>query len=288
MQRTVLITDVDNTLFDWVDIWYRSFRAMLDEVCSISGLNEEDLYQSIGSIHQANQTSEYAFLLEEIPELKSKYGDKTLEVFSPAVAAFREARRSALCLYPEVWETLIELRSKGAKIVAYTESQEYYTQYRFRKLGLDRLIDYLYSPPDHELPVSHVGELRKYDPETYKMKLTIQRHTPRGEVKPNPHILMSILEDLEVAPERAIYVGDSKMKDIAMAQDAGVLDAWAEYGQAQHREQYELLKKVTHWTPEQVRREAEINSGRHVEPTHILKERFSEVLPFFSSRGATI
>lgn len=281
MQRTVLITDVDNTLFDWVDIWYRSFRAMLDEVCSISGLKEEDLYQSISSIHQTHQTSEYAFLLEELPELKSKYGDNVREVLSPAIVAFREARRSAMCLYPEVSATLIELRKKGAKIIAYTESQEFYTQYRFRKLGLDRLVDYLYSPPDHELPVKDIGAYRKYDPETYKMKLTVQRHTPRGETKPNPHILMSILDDVKVTPEQVLYVGDSKMKDIAMAQDAGVLDAWAEYGQAQHREQYELLKRVTHWTPEQVRREAEINHGRHVEPTQILKERFSEVLPFF-------
>lgn len=282
MQRTVLITDVDNTLFDWVDIWYRSFRAMLDEVCSISGFKEEDLYQSISSIHQTHQTSEYAFLLEEIPELKSEYGDKTLEVLSPAVSAYREARSESMCLYPGVSETLEELRAKGTTIVAYTESQEFYTQYRFRKLGLDLLVDYLYSPPDHELPVKDVSVLRKHEPETYKMKLTNQRHTPRGEIKPNPHILMSILNDLDVSPHQALYVGDSKMKDIAMAQDAGVVDAWAEYGQAQHREQYELLKKVTHWTPEQVKREAEINSGRHVEPTHTLKEQFSEVLAFFS------
>lgn len=283
MARTVLITDVDNTLFDWVDIWYRSFRAMLDGVCSISGIKEEDLYGSISAIHQKHQTSEYAFLLEEIPELRSRYGESTLEVMSPAVDAFREARRSAMRLYPGVQETLSELRSRRVAIVAYTESQEFYTQYRFRKLGLDRLIDYLYSPPDHELPVANAAFLRKYDPETYKMKLTQQRHTPRGETKPNPHILATILDDLGVSPDQALFVGDSKMKDIAMAQDAGVLDAWAQYGQAQHRKQYELLKKVTHWTPEQVMREAKINSGRYVNPTHTLKVGFSEVIQFFLS-----
>lgn len=288
MPRKVLITDVDNTLFDWVDIWYRSFRAMLDEVCSISGLKEEELYSSISSIHQIHQTSEYAFLLADIPELKSEYGGRTLEVMAPAIASFREARRAAMSLYPGVSETLMELRSKGVTIVAYTESQEFYTQYRFRKLGLDRLVDHLYSPPDHELPVEDVGILRKYDPKTYKMAWTEQRHTPRGETKPNPHILMAILSDLEVETEHALYVGDSKMKDIAMAQNAGVLDAWAEYGQAQHREQYELLKKVTHWTPEQVRREAEINRGRLVEPTHTLEKEFSEVLPFFSDSNRKV
>lgn len=281
MKRTALITDVDNTLFDWVDIWYCSFRAMLDEVCAISGLKEEDLYHSISSIHQVYQTSEYAFLLEEMPELKKMYGDRVLEVLSPAITAFREARRSAMRLYPGVRETLEELRAKGVVIAAYTESQEYYTQYRFRKLGLDRLIDHLYSPPDHRPPGKNIEALRKYDSETYKMKVTVQKHTPKGEFKPNPHILLSILSDIGIKSQHAIYIGDSKMKDIAMAQDAGVLDAWAKYGQAQHRRQYELLKKVTHWTVDQVRREAEINNGRHVKPSHTLKRDFSEILPFF-------
>lgn len=288
MKRNVLITDVDNTLFDWVDIWYRSFRAMLDEVCAISGLAENDLYTSIRSIHQTHQTSEYAFLLEEIPEFRLKYGDKVLAKFAPAVDAFRKARLEALHLYPNVSEVLKELKLRGVTIVAYTESQEFYTQYRFRKLGLDRLVDYLYSPPDHELPVKDVRNLRKYPDETYRLELTEQRHTPRGEIKPNPHILSKILEDLEVPAERALYVGDSKMKDIVMAQDAGVLDAWAKYGQAQHREQYELLKKVTHWTPEQVEREKEINSGREVTPTHILSSGFSEILSFFSNSGTAL
>lgn len=283
MKRNLLITDVDNTLFDWVDIWYRSFRAMLDEVCSISGLEEHALYPSIRYIHQVYQTSEYAFLLEEIPELKLKYGDNVLEQLCPAVEAFRKARREALHLYPDVSEVLTKLKSRGVTIVAYTESQEFYTRYRFRKLGLDRLVDYLYSPPDHAVPVKDVRKIRKYPDEAYRLELTEQRHTPRGELKPNPHILAKILEDLAVPAERALYVGDSKMKDIVMAQDAGVLDAWAKYGQAQHREQYELLKKVTHWTPEQVKLEKEINGGRKVKPTHILSSGLSEILPFFSN-----
>lgn len=234
-KRTLLITDVDNTLFDWVDIWYRTFRVMLDRVCAISGFSEEELYPSIRKVHQKYQTSEYAFLLEEIPELRARYGSNTMEVLAPAVQAFRVARRDALLLYNGVEDTLKQLKSQGVTIVAYTESQEFYTQYRFRKLGLDKLVDYLYSPPDHELPISDVRALRKYPEEKYRMELTEQRYTPPGEVKPNPHILSVILDDVKVPAERALYVGDSKMKDITMAQDAGVLDAWAKYGQAQHR-----------------------------------------------------
>lgn len=32
MKKTVLITDLDNTLFDWFSIWYNSFNAMLNKV----------------------------------------------------------------------------------------------------------------------------------------------------------------------------------------------------------------------------------------------------------------
>ena len=39
----VLITDLDNTLFDWVDVWYHSFSAMLDAIASISGIAAEKL-----------------------------------------------------------------------------------------------------------------------------------------------------------------------------------------------------------------------------------------------------
>jgi hypothetical protein len=33
-----------------------------------------------------------------------------------------------------------------------------------------------------------------------------------------------------------------------MAQDAGVDDVWAEYGQAQSRPEYQPLRDVTHWS----------------------------------------
>ena len=41
------ITDLDNTLFDWVDVWYNSFSAMLSKVLGISGVDEETLKAEI-------------------------------------------------------------------------------------------------------------------------------------------------------------------------------------------------------------------------------------------------
>lgn len=199
--KKALITDVDNTLFDWVDIWYKSFTAMMDQVAEISGIPAAKLYRSISVINQRHGTSEYAFLLEEIPELVERYGSDIKTVLAPAINAYRLARSDALHLYPGVMPTLQTLSANGITLVAYTESMSFYTNYRFRKLGLDQVFDFLYSPPDHVLPDQNLGNIRKYPIENYVLKKTVHRHTPEGEVKPNPHILSSILEDIGVTPE---------------------------------------------------------------------------------------
>ncbi len=278
--KKALITDVDNTLFDWVDIWYRSFTAMLSKIEGITGIPEDDLYSAISTIHQKHGTSEYAFLLEEIPVLCERYGSCVAEELAPAIDAFRAERRNALRLYPGVMPSLRKLKTHGITIVAYTESMSFYTNYRFRKLELDTVIDYLYSPPDHTLPYEDISALRKYPDESYVLKQTIHRHTPQGEKKPNPHILSCILSDIGVRSDEAVYIGDHPKKDVAMAQQAGVLDVLASYGAAQHREQYELLRKVTHWSREEVEEEKAMLSGLTVSPT-VVVERFDQVLRQF-------
>jgi phosphoglycolate phosphatase len=70
------------------------------------------------------------------------------------------------------------------------------------------------------------------------------------------------------------------MKDIAMAKDAGIMDVYAQYGKAQHRNEYELLREVTHWADEVVAHEKQLQQ-RHVNPTHVLESSFSEILGLF-------
>ena len=117
VRKNVLITDLDNTLFDWVEIWYNSFSAMLDSVVEKTGMDPDKLKLEIRSVHQHHGTSEYAFLLEEIPSLrKFSAGRPVLEVFDDAIHAYRSARTKSLSLYPGVSETLDLLNSFGCKI----------------------------------------------------------------------------------------------------------------------------------------------------------------------------
>jgi phosphoglycolate phosphatase len=282
---SLLITDLDNTLWDWVEIWSSSFRALLAETVRISGLSAEVLEAEIKVVHQKHGTSEYAFVLEELPSLHALHPGANLRViYQQALDARRAARNAACVLYPGVRETLDRARATGAVVVGYTESMAFYTSDRLRRTGLDNVIDVLYSSPDHDLPSGMTPtQLRRHPAEHYEHRLTVHRHTPRGAGKPNPAILLSIIEEMGGHPKSSAYVGDALLKDIVMAQQARVPDVWAKYGESRSKEGYEQLKRVTHWSPSAVKTEQGVTATT-VGPTYTV-ESFAELVDHFEFGG---
>jgi FMN phosphatase YigB (HAD superfamily) len=286
LKKTALITDLDNTLFDWVDLWYKCFSAMLNEIVRISGLPRETLIPEIRAVHQKYGTSEYSLLIEELSSLRPLLkGRPATEIFASAIEAYREQRRQNLNLFPTVAETLLKIKGRGTRIIGYTESMGFYSNYRIRRLGLDGVLDYVFCPEDHVLPPGLTSEkLRAYPASHYELRYTKQLFTPKGSKKPDTVVLNAIISDLALVKSDCVYVGDNLVKDVAMALDCGVEDAWAEYGQAHKRPEYKLLQDATHWTPEEVEREQKIKAREHVHPTHTLAKSFSQILDHFEFR----
>ena len=281
-RKRVLITDLDNTLFDWVDLWHTCFTAMMGKVVEISGIPFETLKPEIRTVHQRHGTSEYAFLLEELPSLSKKLaGKNAVEVFQAAIEAYRVERRRKLRLYPTVADTLLKVKGAGAAVVGYTESMAFYSNYRVRRLGLDGVFDFMFSPKDHDIPDSiSLEDIRKYPASHYALRYTKQEHTPKNSFKPDSIVLLKIIEDLGVNASECVYVGDSLTKDVAMAQDAKIADVYAKYGKAQHTGAYALLREVTHWSDADVKREKRIGE-RQVQSGTILESNFAQILSHF-------
>ena len=250
---------------------------MLEQTIQISGVQREVLLRDFQQVFRKHRTSEYSFVLEESEVLKSLFGDEIRERLDPAIQAFRLARNESLQLYSGVKEGLEKLKDNDVKIIAYTESLQYYTLARLKTLGIDSVIDTLYSPPDSESKLIEIKSKRIDTPLTVK---TI----PKNELKPNPHILRTILEENELEPDQCLYLGDSEMKDIQMANDVGVFSVLASYG-ALHFESrpddYNLLRAVSHWSDADILREKTLKETKmHAQPDYVA-ESFADILPFF-------
>lgn len=283
----VLVTDLDNTLWDWFHAWHASFDAMVAHLCEMSGVERRVLEAEIRVVHQRRSTSEYSNLLNELPSLENAHSNMTpMQRFDDAVHIANSKRKSETRLYAGVRESLLELKNHGIIIVAYTESISFWTEWRIKHTQLDGIIDILYSAPDHDLPAgTSFEDLRRpeHRPDSdYGLGRTVHRHIPREEVKPNPKVLGAILSDLGCEPAKAVYVGDSLMKDVAMAQAAGVLAVHAKYGEVQHTSDYDLLRRVSHWPDVAVETERKLISTPTIFPDVVLEHGFSEILDLFN------
>jgi phosphoglycolate phosphatase len=286
---TVLVTDMDNTLFDWLGMWQAAFGAMLERLVADSGVPRETLEEELFALHQRHGTTEYAFAIQELPSLRARHPPEELPIrYAAAIEAYRTMRRRTLALYPGVLDTLRAVRAAGALVVAYTESRAYYAGYRVRTLGLDGALDYLYSLPDHALPEGTTpSQIRRYPPEHYRLRRTVHRHTREGAWKPDASVLLEILRDVGAEPGLAVYVGDSLVKDVAMAQAASVVDVFARYGDVRSRPGYALLRRVTHWSPAMMARSEALRES-DVHPTHVLVDGFAELLALVDFHRFTV
>lgn len=285
--KRVLVTDLDNTLWDWFAAWHASFSGMLEALVEDSGVPRSVLESEIKVLHQRYGTTEYSNLLSEVPSLiEAAGGVEPWRAFPRAVEVLRRERESHTVLYPGVLDTLLLIRSAGIAVAAYTESLAFWTKWRIKKTGLDGVIDVLYSAPDHDLPRGKSFEQMRSRPDLhYKLFHTRHEHVPRGILKPNADVLLSILSDFNIHADEAVYVGDSLMKDIVMAQAAGVTDVHAQYGETQSRAEYDLLRRVTHWSEEDVERERALGRDASVRPTFTCVAAFAEVLPVLGLKG---
>ena len=159
----------------------------------------------------------------------------------------------------------------------YTESLELYTNGRILDLGLDGLVDIVYSPPNHALQTSQGGGFSLLGGGRRDLSLTEHRYLPAGVKKPNPEVLKDILKETGANVSTALYVGDSLLKDIAMARDVGVLDVLASYGGVQHKSEYNVLREVSHWSDADVEKE---RSQIQLHPS-VSIDRFQDILEYF-------
>ena len=281
-RASLLITDLDDTIWYWFKAWHASFSALLRTLEEDTGIPREILTRQIKAVHERHHTSEYAFLLQELPCLIERYGKgfDPVATLPKVILAFRNARKETFGLYPTVFDTLNLIHRNGTRIVAFTESHLFYSVQRLKKSGLDGIIDVLYAPSeDGHVTPEQLRIARRYSDSSYELIDTKMVSLAHGLKKPNPKVLNDILRDEHSEASRAVYVGDTLSKDIAMANQAHIRSAHAQYGETHLNPDYELLKSVTHWTLSEVANQRQANPTI-IRPTFVLNREFAQLLDF--------
>ena len=277
----LLVTDLDNTLYDWISYFAAAFSRMVGAASRELDVPEEQLLDELRAVHQQSGNTEQPFALAYTPTAEARWPGSSLaervETLAGVFEQFNRARRDCLVLYPGVRETLQEVRRRGVPLVGLTDAMWPNALHRMRLLELEGLFTHLYAPDpgntDWSDPLRRGGypdspvQLAKLGP---------------SERKPSSSGLRRICADLDVPPDRALYVGDSLVRDVGMAQEVGVRTAWAMFGQVTDLRRWEKVARVTHWSAEEVARDRDAPRDTSVvEPDAVLKESLAEILEAF-------
>lgn len=294
MPVRLVVTDMDGTLYSWIDYIVPAVEAMVDAVCEATGLQRIKVVQSLKAVYSKYESNEYPFALQESSIFTEfpEFGSFDKLIIEPARIAFAGARRKYLQPYKGVVSTLEALKERKLPVVALTDAPRNPAEQRVRHMQLDQYLAAIYSLPGFTFPAGPDGQalvapdiLQKEVRGEYRAACKVVE-LPRDAEKPNPRGLRDICRDFGVEPAEVLVVGDSVKKDIAVAREVGAVDCWAEYGTYVSLEYRERLDIIS--APAITRRHAasvfEGGQKKSLEPTFTLSN-FSQLLGIIDARA---
>ncbi len=245
----LIVTDIDNTVFDWVDYYTHALWALLDKVSSIIKVPAATLAEEARDVFSRHGSIEFPFLTQELPSVMQHYGsdiDRMLnEVVEPGRLAFMAEAAPHLRPYAGVHETLQKLRQEFPDVptVALTDAPRYVAMWKLNKLGLLHDFAAVYGLADPRIPTCEKTRRVKVSPTILLKHLQQSNFEFRGRIrilpdeyeKPGTRGLKTVLMDYDSDEDPAhrqsvLWIGDNLRKDVGLGQRLGVCTAWAEYG----------------------------------------------------------
>ncbi len=243
-----VVTDMDNTLYSWVDYIVPSTERMVEILCRVLALPRIQVVQALKEVYERYESNDYPFALQEsrlFEPYRNDFNAFNKLVIEPASEAFAAARRRYLMPYRGVVDTLRQLRDRGIPVVALTDAPRNPAERRAKQMKLDEHLSALYALPAFPFPETGIDPRIRAREEAGGCALSCEVvELRREDEKPNPTGFLAICERLGVAPREVALVGDSLSKDMRLAREVGALGCWAEYGtyvSAEYQERLEIL-----------------------------------------------
>jgi phosphoglycolate phosphatase len=257
-----ILTDLDNTLYNWIDFYAPAFRAMVHTLARETRTEESVLIAQFESVFARHGSTEYPYCIQELELCRSLPKERVDALLHCGRVAFGKTRRRRLSLYVGVRRTLEWAKANCIPVVAVSNAPWYLAWRRIWRLGLKGLISGIAAAEGFELDES-VGRFlvkrRAFQP-------AVRWTVGRSDLKPNPTLYTLVLESLSLNPGRTWIVGDDLDKDIRPAVAVGAISVWAAYGRSCDARNLETVMSITHWQ----RRKQDVRGGESVVPSYTI------------------
>jgi phosphoglycolate phosphatase len=245
--QPVLITDLDNTLYDWIDYFGPCFRAMVDELSSAADVHPDELHRQFQAVYSRHQAPEYRWAIRELDFLRSRQPDEVNDLVWSGFSAFVRSRSKHLRLYPGVKETLKTLRARGFAVIGVSNAPIREVLRRVRCLGLHEHLNALVAwegvhGGDHHLA-------RRSAPEGFAIRTFTD-----ADQKPSTHPYLEALRCFAPADhDKVLVIGDSVANDLVPGSRIGAVTVWARYGSAYAPENFATVSRLSFWKPDKLK-----------------------------------
>jgi FMN phosphatase YigB (HAD superfamily) len=280
---SVILTDLDNTIYNWVDFFAPSFRAMLHAVAAQVDLPEDQLTNEFREIFTRYGSVEYPYSIQKLRVCQGMAADNVSRLVHVGRVAFGKTKRKRLEPYPGVEETLLWAKRNDIPVIAVSNAPWYIAWRRIWSLGLKGLFAGIAAAPgfdtDDEDEFAEPARLRQtgFVP---KLKWELSPES----LKPSPLMYEMIMRDLHLQPTQMWVVGDSLMKDIRPALAVGASGVWARYGSAYDERNFSTLLGITHWSKGQTK---EAYNDKEIVPT-VTIDSFDELIRIVPARQPSL
>lgn len=250
----VLVFDVDNTLYDFIDFFGPAFRSMMHAVASGSGIDEDLLMESAKSVYGRAGTLEHQFLIQNMSIFSNLAVEEHRRLIGLARQAFSRTRNKRLKPYEGIADVLSVAEDAGCRIVCLTNAPYYHVYKRIIDLKLLRYMDGLVAWEGSEIE----GDILQYKDKYERAKLRLSERdsfffeiVSAVERKPSD-VPFRRIQDRFGPNYTYVAIGDSPAKDLAPASSCGMITLYARYGTKVDRRNLETVLKVTPWMPSEI------------------------------------
>lgn len=275
MINRLLITDLDNTLYNFIDYFAPSFRGMVHALAKKISIPEDELIPQFKKVFANHGSLEYGFVVQELSCVQERSQSDILDLIKIAKGAYSRVRQKNLEPYPNVKETLSWINQQGIIIVGVSNAPYFHALRRLRQLKIEKYFTGLVAWEGVPFSIDKYSKeiIEKELSGEYKTKIKKLWKLPKNKLKPNTDGYLIVMNEFAVKNRDCYILGDSISKDVQPAEQIGAKGIWARYGEAVIQKNLETVLSISNWDS---KKKETIYFEKHDEPEIIIDD-FSEL-----------